>query len=288
MSILSLDKDGIVVSVTSARGRSRKTTFSLLLATVLAKSSAKAVEKGLNKRSLDVCVLDMDLLELDMGFLIDQMNPNVLNIALSGSVFDAKLVKDNLIYQEAMGIHAMLGPVDADVHYLTPAFYQKLIGILRTMFDVVIIGTSPNIHDDFVQTAIRESDAVLIITNPDIKSIKALARWINIAGTPLEDGDGGIDKTKIGIVVNGFIQGIGLNEEMTAAAQGVKLLATIPLDKVIQWVGGSRRLEDIAGHPAIGPIYYNLAQRIAKAVNGEMVPLIEVGSDNRNSKDNKP
>ncbi|MBC9704801.1 MAG: hypothetical protein H9W81_07475 [Enterococcus sp.] len=272
-------RDGIVVTVTSPKGGSGKSTVALLLATQLAKSSAKAYEQGITERPLDVCIVDLDTFDGQLGFVLGQMQPTALNIALSESIFDASLVKNNLIFSERMGVHALLAPVrGATARYTDPAFYQKTIRTLKTMFDVVILDTSVQHYDDLIRTvALPEADAILLVTTLDIKSVKGLARWMDVARTPIAQGGHGVDQSKIGIVVNGSIQGVGMgSEELTTAALGAKLLVAIPLDtKAVQLAGNSHRLEDIVEHPTIGPMYYKLAQRIAKAVGSTLVPLLD-------------
>lgn len=278
-STVDTSRDGIVVTVTSPKGGSGKSTVALLLATQLAKSSTKAYEQGIAERPLDVVIVDLDTFDGQLGFVLGQMNPTALNIALSESIFDAALVKNNLIYSERMGVHALLAPVrGATARYTDPAFYQKTIRTLKTMFDVVILDTSVQHYDDLIRTvALPEADAILLVTTLDIKSVKGLARWMDVARTPIAQGGHGVDQSKIGIVVNGSIQGVGMgSEELTTAALGAKLLVAIPLDtKAVQLAGNSHRLEDIVEHPAIGPMYYKLAQRIAKAVGTKLVPLLE-------------
>lgn len=282
-SDIDTDRDGIVVTVTSPKGGSGKSTVALLLATQLAKSSTKAYEQGVTERPLDVCIVDLDTFDGQLGFVLGQMQPTALNIALSESIFDANLVKNNLIYSDRMGVHALLAPVrGATARYTDPAFYQKTIRMLKSMFDVVILDTSVQHYDDLIRTvALPEADAILLVTTLDIKSVKGLARWMDVARTPMAQGGHGVDQSKIGIVVNGSIQGVGMgSEELTTAALGAKLLVAIPLDtKAVQLAGNSHRLEDIVEHPAIGPMYYKLAQRIAKAVGATLVPLLDPPSD---------
>lgn len=272
-------RDGIVVTVTSPKGGSGKSTVGLLLATTLAKASQKAYAEGAAERPLDVCIVDLDTFDGQLGFVLNQMQPTALNIALSESIFDARLVKNNLVYSERMGIHALLAPVrGATARYTDPAFYQKTIRMLKTMFDVVILDTSVQHYDDLIHTvALPEADAILLVTTLDIKSVKGLARWMDVARTPVSQGGHGVQQDKIGIVVNGSIQGVGMgNEELTTAALGAKLLVAIPLDtKAVQLAGNNHRLEDIIEHPTIGPMYYKLSQRIARAIGANLVPILE-------------
>jgi len=273
-------RDGLVVTVTSSKGGSGKSSVAILLATQLAQSSKKAYEAGEAERPLDICVVDLDTFDGQLGFVLGHMTPTALNIALSENILDASLVKSNLVYNERMGVHALLAPVrGATARYTDPPFYQKVIRILRTMFDVVILDTSVQHYDDLIKTvALPEADAILLVTTLDIKSVKGLARWMDVARKPLPQGHG-VDPSKIGIVVNGSIQGVGMgNQELTTAALGAKLLVAIPLDtKAVQAAGNANRLEDIIEHPTIGPEYFKLATRLGKARGFKLAPILDDG-----------
>lgn len=273
-------RDGLVVTVTSSKGGSGKSTVAILLATQLAKSSKKAYEAGEAERPLDICVVDLDTFDGQLGFVLGHMTPTALNIALSESILDAELVKSNLVFNERMGVHALLAPVrGATARYTDPPFYQKVIRILKTMFDVVVLDTSVQHYDDLIKTvALPEAQAILLVTTLDIKSVKGLARWMDVARKPLPQGHG-VDPAKIGVVVNGSVQGVGMgNQELTTAALGAKLLVAIPMDtKAVQAAGNANRLEDIIEHPTIGPEYFKLASRLGKARGFKLSPIIDDG-----------
>lgn len=270
---------GLVTTVTSSKGGSGKSTVAVLLATQLAHSSRIAYEQGKIDRPLDICIVDLDTFDGQLGFVLGHMTPTALNIALSDSILDANLVKNNLVYNERMGIHALLAPVrGATARYTDPTFYSKVIKILKTMFDVVILDTSVQHYDDLIKTvALPLADAILLVTTLDIKSVKGLARWMDVASKPLEDGGHGVDRSKVGIVVNGSIQGVGMgNQELTTAALGATLLVAIPLDtKAVQAAGNANRLEDIIEHPSIGPSYFKLAKKIAKVRGWALEPVLQ-------------
>lgn len=264
-------KDGFVLTVTSPKGGSGKSTVALLTATMLRKASEEAVKEGLREDPLSVCVVDLDTFDGQLGFVLGQMFPTALNIAMQKDIFDAALVKNNLIYNERMGIHALLAPVRGVTAYYTDAkFYLKTIRMLKTMFDVVIIDTSVQHYDDLIKkVALPEADGIVVVTTLDIKSVKGLARWMNTATTPLDKGGHGVDRSKVGVVVNGSVENVGIGQqELYAAALKARLLVAIPLDTVaVVAAGNANRLEDILRHDTIGPAYFKLASQIAKPRN---------------------
>lgn len=272
-------RKGLVITATSPKGGSGKSSVALLVGTTLAKASQKAFEAGLAERPLDVVIVDLDTFDGQLGFVIGQMRPTALNIAMSSTPSDPATIKSNLVYNERMGIHALLAPVRGQTATFTnPTFYRKTIRTLKTMFDVVILDTSVQHYDDLIKTvALPEADAILLVTTLDIKSVKGLARWMNVAIAPVSEGGHGIDIHKVGVVVNGSVHGVGMgSQELVSAALGAPLLVAIPLDTLaVQAAGNANRLEDIVFHPTIGPAYFKLANKIVKSRGIKIIPIIE-------------
>ena len=271
-------RDGLVITVTSPTGGSGKSSTALLLGTTLAQASKKAHEAGLSERPLDVVIVDLDIFDSHLGFLLGQRTPTALNILLSETPDAPETIKSNLYYSAGMGIHALLGPVTVQTaQFVSPAFYRDTIRTLKTMFDVVILDTSVNHYDDLIKTvALPEADAILLVTTLSNGSINAINRWIDAATAPLSEWGYGVDLNKVGVVVNQAIQGVGagVGANLISAAQGVPLLVAIPLDTAaVQAAGNATRLEDIVLHPTIGPAYFKLAAKIMRGT--ALLPLID-------------
>lgn len=276
--------NGVVMTVTSSKGGSGKSTVASLLAAQIAKSSQKAAEQGAMVRPLKVCLIDLDVFDGQLGFLLGATKPTALNIALSTDLFGPELIQNNLIYSERMGFHALLAPMRGITAMHTDAdFYAKVISILRTMFDVIILDTSVQHYDSLIKrVALPIADIVLFVTTLDIKSISGMSRWINTARTPADKGGHGINIKKVGIVVNQSSNNVSMDEEKLATAAGpVALLVAIPLDTVaVQAAGNNNRLENIIeAHPPIGSAYYSLARKLTKkidiGVEVNLLPLID-------------
>lgn len=275
---------GSVITVTSSKGGSGKSTVASLLAAQIAKSSAKAVEEGKMVRPLKVCLVDLDIFDGQLGFLLGVTKPTSLNIALSNDIFGPELIFNNLVYSSRMNFHALLAPMRGITAMNTgPDFYRKVINILRTMFDVIILDTSVQHYDDLIKrVALPDSDVILLVTTLDIKSIAGMTRWINTARTPLEKQGHGISMKKVGIVVNQSSNSVSMDEEkLTTAATGVPKLIAIPLDTVaVQAAGNNNRLENIIeNHPSIGAAYFSLAKKITSrldfGIEVALSPLID-------------
>lgn len=276
-------RNGKVITVTSSKGGSGKTTAALLLATQLSLSSKKAHEQGLIEEPLRVCVVDLDTFDGQIGFVLNAARPTALNIALANTPKDTDLVWNNLVYSERMGFHALLAPVrGVTARYTDARFYTEVISYLRSMFDVVVLDTSVQHYDEIIdRVALPLADAVLLVTTLDVKSVKGLARWLQVAAESREEGGHALDMRKVGVVVNGSIHGVGIgSDELTAASMGAPLLVSIPMEsKAVQTAGNAGRLEEIVKtHPTLGEAYFKLANKMHASVlanQSKLLPLVE-------------
>lgn len=279
------NRNGKVITVTSSKGGSGKSTVALLAASTMALSSQKAYDQGLIEEPLRVCLVDLDTFDGQIGFVLNQSVPTSLSIALANIPPDEELVWKNLVYSERMGFHSLLAPVrGVTARYTDARFYTQIITLLKSMFDVVILDTSVQHYDEIIKrVALPMADAILLITTLDIKSVKGLARWMKVAAEAPEDGGHGLNMDKVGIVVNGSIFNVGMgNEELTAAAMGAKLLVSIPLDTTaVIAAGNAGRLEEIVKtHPSISASYHKLATMMSGLLGkAKFVPILESDED---------
>lgn len=274
---VDVSRKGIVLASTSSKGGSGKSTVSLLLATTIAQASKKAFEEGQVDRPLDVVVVDMDVRDGQVGFLIGQTAPTALNIRVSPD-WGPQTIKNNLVYDERMGFHALLAPKRGRTADDTgPDFYRTIIRNLKRMFDVVILDTSVNYLDELISTVcLPEADAILFVTNLGIGSVFGMTRWFNEVTADPRDGGMGIPLERIGVVANQSIANVGMDKlKLTEAALGARLLVAIPLDtQAVVAAGNRNRLGDLVfGHPEIGPAYFRLAKKVLPGHS--LAPLIE-------------
>lgn len=263
---VDVSRMGIVLSSTSSKGGSGKSTVSLLLAATIAQASKKAFEEGTAERPLDVVVVDMDVRDGQVGFLIGQTTPTALNIRVSPD-WGPQTIKNNLVYDERMGIHALLAPKRGRTADDTgPDFYRSIIRNLKRMFDVVILDTSVNYLDELISTVcLPEADAIMFVTNLGVGSVFGMTRWFNEVTADPRDGGMGIPLERIGVVANQSIANVGMDKvKLTEAALGARLLVAIPLDtQAVVAAGNRNRLGDlIISHPEIGPAYFRLAKKV--------------------------
>lgn len=292
---LDTSHSGIVITVTSPMGGTGKSTISTLLATQFAKSSQKASHEGAMERPLKVCLVDLDVFDGQLGFLLGIDGPTSLDIALSNETLDGELVFNNLVYSPQMGFHALLTPVNGITGLNTGSvFYRKVINILRTLFDVVILDISSQQQTEAInRVALADSDAILLTTTLSSGSIKGTTRWMERISEDNKESGYNVDAKKVGIIINQSYKTPDVNPLENFLPKVPKVIA-IPRDDVaFQVAVNHQKLETIIeSHPLIGHAYFSLAEKIAKkldfGVEVKLSALIddkEINTSNKESKE---
>ena len=281
-------RNGMVIASTSSKGGSGKSTVALCTASMLYHASRLAYEAGQAQRPLDVIVVDMDTRDGQIGFFLSESTPTILNIFTSQD-FSRNNIRKNLVYNERLGVHALLAPKRArTADYTTPELYNDIIAKLRTMFDIVMLDTSVNYLDPLISDVVLPvSDAVLFVTNMSRGSVFGMTRWIAEVTLPKDQGgSAAINKDKIGVVVNQSMGNVGFDQaKLVEAASDVPLLVSIPMDSAaVLAATNNNHLDDIVlRHPNISPAYFDLVTRITQG----NYPILAPTMDSQNGAQNK-
>lgn len=268
--------NGMVICSTSSKGGAGKSTVGTLIASQIAKSSRKAFEEGLTDRPLKVCIVDMDVRDGQIGFLIGRTTPTALNIRASGD-WSAKTIRQFVVHDERLEIDALLAPKRGrTADDLPPHFYLQVIRELRKLYDYIILDTSVMYLDPLIeQVCLPESDAILFVTDLGITSIFGMSRWFEETTAPIDEGGAGISQKKIGVVVNKSAPNVYMDRNrVTSAAKGSPVLAAIPLASTDFLAAANKNhLDLMLLNEDIGPSYFSLARKVAQGV--PLSPLIE-------------
>lgn len=154
---------GRVVTVFSAKGGAGKTTLSTNLGAALADGGRRSV-----------CILDLDLQFGDVAIALQLFPARTIAdaVSLMGSLDEAAVAQ--LLTPHSPGLTTLVAPVEPHLVEIVPgALVGKLLTILRTMFDVVVVDTPPA-FTDHVLAAFDESDYVALLATLDIPSLKNL------------------------------------------------------------------------------------------------------------------
>lgn len=149
-----------VVTVLSMKGGVGKTVVSSNLAVALAKLGKS------------VALVDLDLQFGDVGIMLGlEPTQTIVGAVQSGERLDAEMLRGFLV-EHSSGVHALLAPtLPEDAEIVTASRIDRIIGLLVTMFEYVVIDTPPTL-DEAVLTALDRSDRVLVVTMMDVASVK--------------------------------------------------------------------------------------------------------------------
>lgn len=157
----------IVVGITGAKGGVGTTTVALHLA-------LDAVRQSPGK----VLLLDLDLEKGDVGALLEARHRvSVADLAKVSDDLGPRTVMDAVLPHDT-GVHLLLTPLDVrDVEHVTPQAIRRIVSLLRQQYDVVVVDVGSHVTP--VQAALVEiADEVVIVTTPDVLSLRALRRSV--------------------------------------------------------------------------------------------------------------
>lgn len=234
---------GETIAVTSGRGGSGKTTVSLLLGATMANKPLKATQN----RELKVCLVEFDE-DNSISYLLGQKTPNARQLEGLGR-YTEESISAHLVYNEDFNLHVLLGTAS------DKSFYEAVIPVLRTMFDIIIFDTSyiSNTAGNLTtEAAIPLADRIILVARTDVSGINSLREVMNHH----------INKYSVpySIVFNGG-RNFGreytwLMDEFKAKVSGMIPLST----SIINNAYNQGRLYDVLNDEQIGSIYYAIAE----------------------------
>lgn len=262
---------GKVVAVTSSKGGSGKSTVAISLGTYLAHASENSAREGLEEKPLKILILDLDIRDGQIGFLTGNMSPTVLNMRSKG--IDDESFAETVIHSSRLKLDLLLAtkrPKLADD--TPPEFYLELIQFLKLRYDYIILDTSVNYLDPLLEKiAYPIADLIVFVTDIVVNSIYSMTRWIQEVTEPKSRTGMGIDKRKIGIVVNKSMLNVNMpGEKIKNSALGLPILSVIPNNaKLLAHAANITSMETVIQHKDIK----RAIERIAKSVVGKNYKL---------------
>lgn len=222
-----------VITVFSPKGGTGKTMLATNLAVALA------------KRQLNTCLVDLDLQFGDVAIAL-RLEPSRTTsdaLGLREAIDDHALTSLLLPYRPNLSI--LPGPTrPADAEFISADLVSTLLQGLRSMHDVVIIDTPPAFND-VVLRALDISDIHLLVTTPDLASLKSLRvalDTLNALGYP---------SGKRQIIVNRDEANIGLTQGDIRQILQMPIALRIPADRdvVIALNHGATVIEESPRNP---------------------------------------
>ncbi len=209
--------EGKVVTVMSPKGGSGKTVIASNLAVLLAQ------QLGDGRAAL----VDADL-QFGDDSLVLQLEPRltVVNIVHDIDRLDEALV-DSVLARHPSGLRVLPAPLEpAYADEISLASMIDIIGVMRSMFEVVVVDTSSS-FDEMLLSILERSDFVLIVVDMDllsVKNAKLALDTLRLLKFP---------SSKIRLVLNRANARARLDEREIEKTLGTNVAARIPSDAAI-------------------------------------------------------
>ena len=194
---------GKIITVTSSKGGSGKTTVAVALGQFLAASSRKASQDGTFGGPLNVCVVDLSLHNPQIGEVIGTWAPTMMKSVLAQEINRRTMVKA-VVHDKGTQCDFLLAPKDPAATDLVPTHrFGEILSTLRRMYDVVVVDTSVEYTSELLRRFVYPmSDRIVFVTTLDRPSVAGLERWISLSGLPSEAGGAGVDLAKVSVLIN--------------------------------------------------------------------------------------
>lgn len=247
-----------VIVITSGKGGVGKTTTSANIGTGLAQLRKKVVlvDTDIGLRNLDVV----------MG-LENRIVYNLVDVVEGTCRYRQALIKD----KNTPNLFLLPSAQTKDKSAVTPEQMKKLVEELKEEFDYVILDCPAGIEQGF-QNAIAAADRALVVTTPEVSSIRDADRIIGL----LESNS----ICKIDLIVNRIRMDMVKRGEMMSIDDVVEILAidligAIPDDENI--VISTNQGQPLVGDDSLaGKAYMNICKRVI-GENVEFLDLTDSG-----------
>jgi pilus assembly protein CpaE len=174
-----------VVTVFGSKGGIGVTTVAVNLATLLARGGRAGA-----------AVVDLDLQFGDAAILMNvKPRSSIPDLAENAESADAALIR-NLLPRSAAGVSLLAGPARIEeAENVTSGHVEKVLTAFRNVFDTVVVDTAHCLNDMTVK-AMDESDAVLLLTAPDVPALHQAGRCLELFRKM------GFDRERVRLVLN--------------------------------------------------------------------------------------
>ncbi len=154
--------EGEIITVFAPKGGVGKTTLATNLGVVLAGNGHH------------VCVVDLDIAAGDIAISVqlDPVRTLVDAVPMAGHLDTTGAA--SLLTQYRPGLQMLLAPVTpSDAEKVNAALVSELLGVLRTMFEYVVVDTASYLNEHML-AAMDLSARLVLIATPDVPSLKNL------------------------------------------------------------------------------------------------------------------
>lgn len=249
-----------VITITSGKGGVGKTTATANLAVALASLGKKVacVDADIGLRNLDV------VLGLENRIVYD-----IVDVVEGRAKLRQAMIKDKRLKED---LYLIPAAQTRDKTAVSPSDMIRICDELRPLVDFVLLDSPAGIERGF-RNAIAPADEVLIITNPEVSSVRDADRIIGLIEAE-QKGPGKliINRVKADMVKRGDM----LSPEDIIDILAIKLIGLIPEDETI--LVSTNQGTPVAlnsSESKAGQAFHNVAHRIL----GEEVPFMDLNEE---------
>ena len=156
---------GRIVAVAGAKGGCGATTVAAQLALVAARAERRTV-----------CLVDLDLQAGDVATAFGMTHARDLTHLVDVADELSRRHLAGVLFAHPSGVHVLPAPAEGErAETVTSGMSRKTLGVLRTMFDVVVVDCG-SVAAESNLGAVEIADRVLVVSTPDVLSLRAAHR----------------------------------------------------------------------------------------------------------------
>jgi septum site-determining protein MinD len=251
---------GKVITITSGKGGVGKTTVTASLGAALALQDKKvvSVDTDIGLRNLDVI----------MG-LENRIVYNLVDVVEGACQLQQALIRDKRI----AGLYLLPAAQSRKKEDVTPEDLCRVCDMLREEFDFILVDSPAGIEHGF-RNALAPADMVLIVTTPEVSSVRDADRVIGLVEV---EGKGPIRLIINRLDPSRVRRGEMLSQEDVLETLAVDLIGIVPEDKQVLVCANRGIPVSLDGDTPAGIAYRHIAYRLL----GEDVPFVVPGQSSR-------